>query len=175
MKIRTLVLAGALAIPGLAFAQGDTMDPAAPRTGSADQKQADQYDTADKAKAQGAMKQQHAKGKKTAAAFENADNYEFEGTVASLNTRGRQITLQREDTALPTASFRIPADAEIMIDGEKGQLQQVRRGADVRATFNLADQQPVVLKLDVTSPEGATPKDTKKDGEPKDTPKPLYE
>lgn len=118
------VMAGMLALPALAVAQGD-MDMEMP------QQQPQQ---------QMGM-QQH-----SAQMFKDQKNFRMEGTVSSVDPTQRQITVQRE--GLPPAELQIAQDTQVKVDGKESSLSQIQPGDEVRAEFNLAENQPIAVSVD---------------------------
>lgn len=86
--------------------------------------------------------------------FEGQDNFTLEGTAAMVDPQQGVIILSRE--GVPPAVFFVPGPATIEVGGESAGLGDIEEGSQVRATFNLAQQYPVALKLEVT-PSPAEP------------------
>ena len=78
--------------------------------------------------------------------FEKSDNFKVEGTIASVDAASGNMTLQRED--LPPAELRIASDTKIEVDGKTASIQDLQPGSEVRAEFNLAENQPIAVSVD---------------------------
>jgi hypothetical protein len=84
--------------------------------------------------------------------FELQDNYELEGTVASVDERSDRITIRRED--VPSATLRVAPDTRVRVDGSAASLADIRPGSEIHATFNVSLQTPLAIELEVDSREG---------------------
>lgn len=82
--------------------------------------------------------------------FDLQDNYEIDGTVASVDAGRGQITIARED--VPAATLTVAPDTRVRVDGEVAALSAIQPGSEVRATFNVARQTPLAIELEVDSP-----------------------
>src|SRR5690606_1720707 len=136
------VMAGMLALPGLAIAQGDM------------ERQPD-------------MQQQpgmeRSPGQVSAQMFKDKDNFDIEGTVASVDTMQRQITVQRE--GLPSVELQIASDTEVKVNGEESSLSQIQPGDEVRTEFNLAQNQPIAVSVEAKESKSSK-KERRREGEP---------
>jgi len=134
MRVRHTLFATLLALPGLAFAQGTggssyepgTMqpEPGSEARTSMPSAQEPQVDV-----------------------FKNKDNWEIRGTVSSVDSSNNQVTLQRENN-LPPVQLHVAQGTEIKMDGQTSSLSQLQPGSEVRARFNLANDQPVAISLE---------------------------
>lgn len=82
----------------------------------------------------------------SAEVFKDERNFRVEGKVASVDPSSGQLMLQRE--GLPPAALQIANDTEIKVDGETGTLSQLQPGDEVRADFNLAENQPIAISVE---------------------------
>lgn len=139
---KLFVMAGMLALPGFAVAQGQPPD--------MEQRQ------------QPGMHQE-GQTQVSAQMFKDKDNFDMEGTVSSVDPMQRQITLQREN--LPPVELQIASDTEVKVNGEESSLSQIQPGDEVRTQFNLAQDKPIAISVDAKEAKGA--KDRKhREGEP---------
>lgn len=141
-RSKLFVMAGMLALPGLAIAQGDM------------ERQPD-------------MQQQpgmeRSPGQVSAQMFKDKDNFDIEGTVASVDTMQRQITVQRE--GLPSVELQIASDTEVKVNGEESSLSQIQPGDEVRTEFNLAQNQPIAVSVEAKESKSGRSRG-KREGEP---------
>lgn len=141
-RSKLFVMAGMLALPGLAIAQGDM------------ERQPD-------------MEQQpgmeRSPGQVSAQMFKDKDNFDIEGTVASVDTMQRQITVQRE--GLPSVELQIASDTEVKVNGEESSLSQIQPGDEVRTEFNLAQNQPIAVSVEAKESKSGRSRG-KREGEP---------
>lgn len=141
-RSKLFVMAGILALPGLAIAQGDM------------ERQPD-------------MQQQpgmeRSPGQVSAQMFKDKDNFDIEGTVASVDTMQRQITVQRE--GLPSVELQIASDTEVKVNGEESSLSQIQPGDEVRTEFNLAQNQPIAVSVEAKESKSGRSRG-KREGEP---------
>ncbi|WP_373048904.1 hypothetical protein [Vulgatibacter sp.] len=143
MKIRMmLVLAGLIAVPGLATAQMEEEEL--------------QIETEQTQPSQDPMMQQEPgaevrtgmeMGEPQVEVFKNKDNFDLRGTVSSVDAQQNMITVQREE-GLPPVELQIAQGTEIKMDGKQASLQQLQAGNEVRAKFNVAQDKPVAVELD---------------------------
>lgn len=155
MRMRALLLAGALVVPLYVVAK---QVPVQPSPGTS----APQGTPPDKAQGQapppGARPEpteaeRAAEEKKITEAFKSADNFTLTGRLAMV--RENQILLERK--GLPSALLIVPGTATVQLDGRKVSLDTLTPGTEVRATFNLAQQYPIALAIEAKAPTAPTP------------------
>lgn len=129
MRIKSMLLAGLLAVPGLAVAQTGTQT-------QTDQPQAQQQT---KSKAKKGQKHEQALQQ-----FRGEDNYEIQGKISSVDQE--RVVITREQ--LPGVELMVPEGAQIRLDGQDVQIQQLQPGQEVRATFNLSEDTPLAIELE---------------------------
>jgi hypothetical protein len=141
-RSKLFVMAGMLALPALAIAQGDM------------ERQPD-------------MQQQPgmepSPSQVSAQMFKDKDNFDIEGTVSSVDTMQRQITVQRE--GLPSVELQIASDTEVKVNGEESSLSQIQPGDEVRTEFNLAQNQPIAVSVEAKESKSGRSRH-KREGEP---------
>ncbi len=145
-----LVLAGALAMPGVAYAQdSDSMntDPMTQpsqepsTTGDSDMGTMGQGSDVRTGMPMGTQSNQQVD------VFKNKDNFRVRGTVSSVDAAQNSITVQREG-GLPPIQLQVATGTDIKMDGRQSSLNQLQPGSEVRAEFNVAQDQPVAISLD---------------------------
>ncbi len=142
MKANKLfVLAGMLALPAFAVAQG--------------QQRPDMQE-----RQQPGMEQPQSQV--SAQMFKDKENFDMEGTVSSVDTMQRQITVQRE--GLPSVELQIASDTEVKVNGEESSLSQIQPGDEVRTQFNLAQDKPIAVSVETKESKGR--KQERREGEP---------
>jgi len=138
MRFQTmLVLAGVLALPATALAQddmGQSPEMNMPETG--------QTEPGSDVRTSMPMGQHQ-----QVEIFKNKDNFEVRGTVSSVDAAQNKITLQREQ-GLPPVELQVAQGTNITMDGKESSLNELQPGNEVRAQFNLAQDQPVAIKLE---------------------------
>jgi len=133
MKMRMSMLAvaaGLMSLPGFAVAQGGS-------TGSEPGMDQPSGRTATSPKQMGA---EHAQ------VFQDKDNFKVEGTLASVDATNGNMTLQRED--MPPAELKLAPDTKIQVDGKSASIQDLQPGSEVRAEFNLSENQPIAVSVE---------------------------
>ncbi len=144
MKARMLfAMAGMLALPGLAWAQGYPGDEERQQPGM---EQPGMHET-----------------QVSAQMFKDKKNFDIEGTVSSVDPMERQITVQRE--GLPPVELQIAADTEVKVNGEESSLSQIQPGDEVRTQFNLAQDKPIAVSVEAKESK-ASKKERRREGEP---------
>lgn len=83
--------------------------------------------------------------------FEKADNYDIEGRVGQIDVQAGAMVVTRE--TLPPVLLVAPESVPVKIDGKKASLADLKPGSDVRATFNISQNFPIVLSLDAKTPK----------------------
>jgi hypothetical protein len=142
------VLAGALAAVALSWAQGvPAADAAKERREAADATKAQAKEKTKEAQGSmqrgaGSMKDsmhgtasgaQGAQAEKKHPVFEGKKNFDVDGKVAEVSPT--TITIQRNE--LPSAKLHVSKDTKVEVDGKKSSVQELKRGQDVKASFNL--------------------------------------
>lgn len=123
-RSKLVLLAGLLAVPGLAIAQGDMeRQPDSDMPGM-----------------------ETSPSQVSAQMFKNKDNFDLEGTVSSVDPTQRQITIQRE--GMPSVELQVASDTEVKMNGEESSLSQIQPGDEVRTEFNLAQDQAIAVKVE---------------------------
>lgn len=123
-RSKLVLLAGLLAVPGLAIAQGDMeRQPDSDMPGM-----------------------ETSPSQVSAQMFKNKDNFDLEGTVSSVDPTQRQITIQRE--GMPSVELQVASDTEVKVNGEESSLSQIHPGDEVRTEFNLAQDQAIAVKVE---------------------------
>lgn len=123
-RSKLVLLAGLLAVPGLAIAQGDMeRQPDSDMPGM-----------------------ETSPSQVSAQMFKNKDNFDLEGTVSSVDPTQRQITIQRE--GMPSVELQVASDTEVKVNGEESSLSQIQPGDEVRTEFNLAQDQAIAVKVE---------------------------
>ena len=80
--------------------------------------------------------------------FKGQDNFQMNGTLLGADAQNGSILLQREK--MPMALLIVPDSAQVSVNGKKSSLSELQPGAEVRATFNLAQQYPIALEVNAT-------------------------
>jgi|GEM_PF-2024338 len=142
-RSKLLVVAGLLALPGLAAAQDDM------------QQQPDMDMPG----------MERSTGQVSAQMFKDKDNFDLEGTVSSVDPVQRQITVQRE--GLPSVELQVANDTEVKVNGEESSLSQIQPGDEIRTEFNLAQDQAIAVKVEAKESKAGRSRDRKeREGEP---------
>lgn len=126
------VAAGLMSLPGFAVAQGGGSTP-----GNEPGMNQPSGRTATSPKQMGA---EHAQ------VFKDKSNFKVEGTIASVDATNGNMTLQRKD--MPPAELKLAPDTKIQVNGKSASIQDLQPGAEVRAEFNLAENQPIAVSVD---------------------------
>lgn len=132
MRMKMLVVtAGLLAVPG--FASAAAQDPGMEEPGM--HQPSDRSATSPRSS-----------GMENAQVFQKAKNFKVEGTITSVDPTSGTMTLQREN--LPPAELKIASDTKIEMDGKTASIQDLQPGSEVRAEFNLTENQPIAVSVD---------------------------
>ena len=143
MRFGTIfVLAGVLALPAAAVAQDDGLGES-PDMNMPDMGQTEPAEPGSDVRTGMPMGQQG----QQVEIFKNKDNFEVRGTVSSVDAAQNKITLQREQ-GLPPVELQVAQGTNITMDGKQSSLQELQPGSEVRAQFNLAQNQPVAIQLE---------------------------
>ena len=139
MKIRMTMLAvaaGLMAVPGLAVAQGGSSQGNQPGMNQPGMNQPSGRSSTS----------QRQMGAEHAQVFKNKSNFKVEGTIASVDATNGNMTLQRKD--MPPAELKLAPDTKIQVNGKSASIQDLQPGSEVRAEFNLAENQPIAVSVD---------------------------
>jgi hypothetical protein len=151
------VLAGALAAVALSWAQGvPAADAAKERREAADATKAEAKQKARDAKSSaqstdpmhgtahpGGTTGAGAQAEKKHPVFEGKKNFDVDGKVAEVSPT--TITIQRNE--LPSAKLHVSKDTKVEVDGKKASVQELKRGQDVKASFNLQGDQVQAVEI----------------------------
>lgn len=80
--------------------------------------------------------------------FEGKKNFELSGTAVMVDPAQGSLVIQRQE--MPIAFLIVPQSVPVQLNGKKARLSDIQPGAEVRATFNLAQQYPIALSIDAT-------------------------
>jgi hypothetical protein len=80
--------------------------------------------------------------------FEGQDNFDVDGKVQEASKD--KITIQRE--GLPAATLHVSKDTKIELGGQKASTQQLQRGQDVKASFNLRGDRAEAVEIKADKP-----------------------
>jgi hypothetical protein len=153
------VVAGALAAAALSWAGGASAADAAKERqeaadatkqearGEAKEAQQSMERAADRTAAGAQDAQARAEDKKHPL-FEGQDNFDVDGKVQEASKD--KITIQRE--GLPAATLHVSKDTKIELDGQKASTQQLQRGQDVKASFNLRGDRVEAVEIKADKP-----------------------
>jgi hypothetical protein len=70
------------------------------------------------------------------------------GRVALVDKEAREIAIDSGDA---TTQVKLSEDAQILINGEKGDLDDVKQGQEVRASLDQLPEGPAATRVEVTS------------------------
>jgi hypothetical protein len=87
--------------------------------------------------------------------FGAGEKYELSGKVANVNVDRGEITIARE--MLPPALLKVESQTKLQVDGQQATLNDLKYGADVRASFNLSGRRPIALEIDAKAGSSASP------------------
>jgi hypothetical protein len=158
MRLRLLAFVG-LAIPSLAFAapviptqappgQPPQQQPGQP--GQPPQQQPGQQQPGQPAEP--SPQERAAAERELLQQFEGKQNFRVEGTAMMVDPQQGAILIMRED--MPPAVLIVPEAATVQVDGKKSSLAEIQPGSEVRATFNLAQQFPIAIRVEAKKAEG---------------------
>jgi len=152
-----LALAGALAMPGMAIAQdSDSMgddsmmnQPSSQGSSSSSMGQSGMGSSSQSGMSQGSdVRTGMQMGQNQQVdVFKNKSNFKVDGTVSSVDATQNMITVQRSN-GLPPVQLQVASGTDIKMDGRQASLNQLQPGSEVRAEFNVAENQPIAVKLD---------------------------
>ncbi|QRK10277.1 hypothetical protein JQX13_09375 [Archangium violaceum] len=112
-------------------------------SGSKAQKQADQQ------QASGAQKSSDA------ALMNKANAFNLKGTLKKGSDRD-EVILSRQNQNLPDVELDVRDQTQVMLDGKKVAVGDIPEGAQVRASFQLVEDDAVAVELNATSPKKGT-------------------
>lgn len=143
MRTRTmLAMVGLLAVPALAWAEGGSSDPSQqqePGLMGGDVSLGEEQRTAMPGSGSQLDPQQQRQ------IFQSRESFNLEGTVASVDQNQNKITVNRPN--LPPAELTTSNQTKVEIDGRQASLSQIRPGTEIRAKFNLAQDQAVATEV----------------------------
>jgi hypothetical protein len=82
-------------------------------------------------------------GEKKHPLFEGKSNFDLDGKVAEVSASS--ITIQRNE--LPSAKLHVSKNTKVEVDGQKASVQQLKRGQDVKASFNLKGDKAEAVEI----------------------------
>lgn len=106
--------------------------------------------------------------KKLMESFKGQDNFLMQGKLLGADAKNGSILLQREK--MPMVLLIVPDSAQVSLNGKKSSLADLQPGAEVRATFNLAQQYPIALEVNATQSPNAKKTEEPAVPAPKTTP-----
>ncbi|MHB8878557.1 MAG: hypothetical protein ACYC8T_33075 [Myxococcaceae bacterium] len=83
-------------------------------------------------------------------AFQEGAAYDVSGTVVRIE--GDKVTLARE--GLPPMQLRVETNTMVTLNGYQSNVRAIPEGGQVRAKFQVIDDRPVAVRLDVNSTGG---------------------
>lgn len=137
MRMKPVLFAALLTVPCLALAEG--------QYGKEGQKSGTMGQQTQQQRGQAWERGEQAH-KAAVEQFRDQENFELKGKVSSVE--GRNLILSRTEEQLPSVELLVPEGAQIRVDGQPAQLEQLQPGQDVRATFNLSEDQPLAIELE---------------------------
>jgi hypothetical protein len=142
MAFRTLLMAGLLAASGAAFAQDSASEQPSQQEQQPPQAQQEREQAKQEARAQ--LDQIYSeKGRKQA--------FKIEGRLEGIDAQTGALVLRREN--LPPALLLLTQQTDVKVDGKSAAVGQLEPGAEIRASFNLAQGIPVAVKVDAKQPK----------------------
>ncbi|WNG40860.1 hypothetical protein F0U61_49600 [Archangium violaceum] len=106
-------------------------------------------------KAQKQANQQQASGTQKsgdAALMNKAHAFKLNGTLKKGSDRD-EITLSRQNQNLPDVDLDVRDQTQVMLDGKKVAVGDIPEGAQVRASFQLVEDEAVAVEINATSPK----------------------
>jgi multidrug resistance efflux pump len=141
MRIRVLAVFGTLFCAGAVMAAPVAAPKPATPSSSAEPSAAEKQ-------------QQLESERKLTEAFWGQNNFQLNGTLLGADAEHGSIAVKRG--SLPVALLIVPETVTVQVNGKKGSLADIKPGAEVRATFNLAQQYPIALTVNVTQSASTT-------------------
>ncbi len=149
MRMRTLLaIAGLTMVPALAVAEGDGS--VSPGQMGSDVSPGQEERTAMPGQ-MGQMGQTDQQSQQQI--FQSRDHFNIEGTVASVNPNQKTITVNRPN--LPPAELSTANQTKVKVDGRQATLSDLQPGTEIRAKFNLAQDQAIATEVDAKSNRGS--------------------
>ena len=81
--------------------------------------------------------------------FRSRSNFDLKGTVASVDASSNTITVNRPN--LPPAELTTSNQTKVKLNGRQASLDDLQPGTEIRAKFNLAQDQAVATEVDAKS------------------------
>ncbi len=75
--------------------------------------------------------------------------FEMEGTITHV--KGDKVTIARQ--GLPTAILQVEPTTQVMLNGTNVSTKALPAGGTARARFQLDDEKPIAITLEVSSPQ----------------------
>lgn len=149
MRMRgMLAMVGLLTVPGLALAEGGTGD------SSQQQQQEPGMMGGDVSPGQeqrtalpGSQSQLDPQQQRQI--FQSRESFDIKGTVASVDPNQNKITVNRPN--LPPAELTTSNQTKVQVDGRQASLNELQPGTEIRAKFNLAQDQAVATEVKASS------------------------
>ena len=147
MRMRKmLAIVGVLAVPVLALAEGGYSDPSQQKQpgmmGGGVSPGQEQRTAMPGSEAQLDPQQQRQ-------IFQSRESFDLKGTVASVNSSQNKITVNRPN--LPPAELTTSNMTKVQVDGRQASLSELQPGTEIRAKFNLAENQAVATEVKASS------------------------
>lgn len=90
-----------------------------------------------------------------AAVMNKAHAFKITGTLKKDSDRD-EITLSRQNQNLPDVDLDVRDQTQVMLDGKKVAVGDIPEGAQVRASFQLVEDDAVAVEINATSPKKGT-------------------
>jgi hypothetical protein len=141
------IVAGALAAAALSWAGGIRAEDAAKeRREAADATKAEAQQKAQEAREAAGARTSEAMGRqeeKKHPLFEGKSNFDLKGKIEQVSANS--VTIQRDE--LPSATLHVSPNTKIEVDGKKVSTQELKRGQDVKASFNLSGDKVEAVEI----------------------------
>jgi len=149
------VVAGALAAAALTWAQGVRADDASKQQKANEpgrtqtskemraQERADKAPTSQEGGRAQSSQAQNQREEKKHPLFEGKKNFDVDGKVTQASAD--RITIERDD--LPAATLHVSPNTKIELDGKQVSAQELTRGQDVKASFNLQGEKAEAVEI----------------------------
>lgn len=151
MRMRMLVaIVGLLTLPALATAEGDyggTTDQNQPMGSSSDVSPGAEQRTGMPSGQMGQTGQVDPQQEQQI--FRSRETWELKGTVASVDSTGNKIHVDRQN--LPPAELSVSTQTKVKLNGKQATLNDLQPGTEIRAKFNLAEDNAVATELEAKS------------------------
>jgi hypothetical protein len=93
--------------------------------------------------------------------FEGKNNFDVDGKVAEVSATS--ITIQRNE--LPAAKLHVSKNTKVEVDGQKASVEQLKRGQDVKASFNLQGDKAEAVEIKADKLERDAGKEMREQGQ----------